>query len=137
MDILSLSLVIVCVLVQYSNHLIDLNHDLLHLLIDFLHVCITVYMIVYPMRIVLTGKGSLYYYNLFMILFFLQGIIFEGCIINKIHEHIDPRYNWSSIGDRITFNFDKKCIKGADAWLKGNKPNLIYFILINFISKMK
>tara|TARA_B110000858_G_scaffold190706_1_gene239045 strand:+ start:3134 stop:3358 length:225 start_codon:yes stop_codon:yes gene_type:complete len=68
-----------------------------------------------------------------MLVFLIQGVVLKGCIINKIHDMLDQRFNWLSIKDRLTFNLDKEYVKGGEAWLKGTKLMFIYIIVINII----
>ena len=136
MDILSFSTIIIsyiCVYIHYLTHLSYLNYNLIHLLLDTFHVFFTFYLAIYPIRILLSGKGNLNTYNLIMLVFLIQGVVLKGCIINKIHDMLDHRFNWLPIKDRLTFNLDKEYVKGSEAWLKGTKLMFIYIIVINII----
>jgi hypothetical protein len=127
----------ISVFIHYMTHMKYLKYRFIHTIMDFIHIYTILYIIVYPITILMNKNKNISGYNLFILIFIVQAILFNGCIINKTHESFDKNFNFIGVPGRLKFNLEQNKDKGFHAWLMAQTTLFTYILIINFIVFMR
>ena len=127
----------ISVFIHYMTHMKYLKYRFMHTIMDFIHIYVILYIIVYPITILMNKNKNISGYNLFILIFIVQAILFNGCIINKTHERLDKNFNFIGVPGRLKFNLEQNKDKGFHAWLMAQTTLFTYILIINFIVFMR